>query len=228
MGGIDPLEPPGRGVAMSKAQSHPRRRSFSTGVLMAVVIVAALLSVLVVVVTGPEDRARLRSLLDLMLALPVALAVLLLLLGPEPRARTALGRALAAWPILPISIFYFHAIVIGLLLISDSPHNGFWGFLRPSIAYLVLLPAAYYSLVLVLLPPRCPHCNHRMLEPEVWAAAADPGRPALARCDDCGARCWRSPKGAWVVDLSPVPDDLAWFTKFAPKLRTLRRELRPH
>ena len=72
-------------------------------------------------------------------------------------------------------------------------------------------------------PTRCPHCGVRALERD----RGEPGSVAY-RCDDCGALCRRASRGgAWEIEPRPGGDEREWFTAIAPRLRAMRREMRP-
>jgi hypothetical protein len=64
---------------------------------------------------------------------------------------------------------------------------------------------------------RCPYCGR-------WGIRPVEGT-ALYRCDDCATRCERV--GPRLRIVSCPADDRPWVIEFLPKLRTIRRELRP-
>jgi hypothetical protein len=65
---------------------------------------------------------------------------------------------------------------------------------------------------------RCPYCD-------AWAVRPNNEvHPTI--CDACGSRFEREGRGPLVICSTPS-DDRVWVGKFMPKLRSIRRELRP-
>jgi hypothetical protein len=195
-----------------------------------VLALALLLGVLVPLVRGGSP-GRTRAVVDALLAVPLGAALVLALLSRRHPARHALAKALGSAPLLYVSLLYHNLILMAAFSAEVSAwhsRGGIWRDLA-ELVYLVVVPLGYYLLLCLLFPPRCPHCGRRGLEPfATREVPGESGRVDVLQCDECGARCWRRPGEPWHVDPSPVLTDLAWFDAFAPKLRDLRREMRPH
>lgn len=162
------------------------------------------------------------SLLDLLLALPSALAVLLALVARDGNQRLALGRFLASAPMLGLVVVHFHVVFLGILSFEDLALKH--SLPRPrSIAPLLALPWAYFSLILALLPFRCPRCRSQSLE---RVAPNDP-TDRHYWCDECGVGCRRTDEKTWEIEDVLLNSGLAVSASFGPKLRALRDELRP-
>jgi hypothetical protein len=64
----------------------------------------------------------------------------------------------------------------------------------------------------------CPYCG--------WKALARVAAPEIFQCRECGTRCLAGRGGVWLTLTCPS-DERKWVVRFLPKLRRIRRDLRP-
>ncbi|MBX6311937.1 MAG: hypothetical protein IRY99_03305 [Isosphaeraceae bacterium] len=218
---------------MPEARLKPRLPRFTTGQLMAAVLVSAFLLALAASARGASVAERAATILGTLLILPPAITLSLALSTKARAAREVMARFLLSGPLLYIAGLYFSTMGLGMLSLLELPG-------RPApfpardrspssqLASILVSPAAYFAILCYLLPLRCPHCGQRGLSrPEPGRLPPLPEGVELYRCEDCGARCWRQDRGPWEIDARPLDEDAAWFEPFLPRLRTLRRTMRP-
>jgi hypothetical protein len=199
-----------------------RRRSvsrWSMGQMMTAVLVATVPLSLARGIGGAAGNHRVGMVLGAFLLLPFA-AALLAVVGTGRHRRRAIGKFLAAPAVVIYGMLYFASVTLGLL----SFHRGG---LADSDLLPAVFPVAYYLLVWWIAPTKCPNCAQKEVGPAAPRCVWGPSDPvAEFQCEACGALLNPVGRGRWEVVAVPEIDD-AWLLDVLPKLRVMRREMRP-